>query len=64
MTQLNVKCWTCNQIIEDLSEAETYGEEIRHIECPEPTWLEERPLEMPGYGALFVMAARGFRFPE
>lgn len=58
---MDIKCWTCDEIIEDLAEAEAYGEEIRHVECPEPE--EERPLAMPGYGALFVMAARGLRSP-
>ncbi len=61
---MDVRCWTCDQVIEDPSEAEAYGEEIRHIECPEPTWTEERPLEMPGAGALFVLAARGLRLSE
>jgi hypothetical protein len=60
---MDLKCWTCDQPIQDGDEVESYGEEIRHVECPEPTWAEERPLEMPGYGALFVMAARGERSP-
>lgn len=56
-----VNCRNCGEIIEDLAEAEHYGEEINHVECPEP--VNDQPLAMPGPAALFVMAARGLRSP-
>ena len=34
---MDVKCWTCGEPITDFSEADNYGEEIRHIECPDKT---------------------------
>ncbi len=63
---MNVKCWTCNEPIQDDEEVETYGEEIRHVECPEPTWPGEAMPEFqhfPSDATLFVLAARGSRPP-
>ena len=65
---MDMICWTCNGPIQDDEEFEAYGEEIRHVECPESTWPEdEKPVpefqSFPGHGALFVLAARGLRSP-
>ena len=63
---MDVKCWSCDEPIQDDEEFEAYGEEIRHVECPESTWPADPVKEFqsfPGHGALFVLAARGLRSP-
>lgn len=60
---MEMKCWTCNEPIQDDEEFEAYGEEIRHVECPEPAEAIQEFQNFPGHAALFVLAARGLRPP-
>ncbi len=52
---VEVTCWACGEIIEDLSEAEHYGEEINHVECPEISVDKGRELRIE-FSRLFFVA--------
>ncbi len=60
---MDMICWTCNEPIQDDEEVEAYGEEIRHVECPEPAEPVQEFQSFPSHAALFVLAARGLRPP-